>query len=265
MSSTASYSGTGTVYGAINLATSGNVTFNNNGTIGSPFGGGSLEVVSSGTNFSFNSVETATRSGNTTDANISPNGSSGTHTFTGMSSSTTIENSTSATTLNGGAVSFNNSGTIGGNASNPIYVYVNGPAGATANNSGTIYGDLEVESDFQYYNNPQFGTSVESITFGGSQSTTIVTNYSGTKVTSQSSTMTNYPVLLRIVVLQRRPARRQHDSGQFAGRSPASSSLHRRRMCWSSTAARSGSRCPWKPMATSDSSAESTTNSANVG
>ena len=187
VSSPASYSGSGNVYGGINLATSGNISFNNSGTIGSPFGGGSLEVVSSGSMFSFSSVETFTRSGNTTDANISPNGVTGTHTFTGMSSSTTVESSASATTVTGGTVSFNNSGTIGGNASNPIYVFVDSPSGSTATNSGTIFGDLQVESDFYNY------SSADSITFGGNASTQIVTNYSGTKITSQSSTITNTP------------------------------------------------------------------------
>ena len=187
VSSPASYSGSGNVFGGLNLASSGNISFNNSGRIGSPFGGGSLEVVSTGSTFSFTSVETFTRSGNTTDANISPNGTTGAHTFVGMSSSTTVESYSSATTVNGGAVTFNNSGTIGGNASNPIYVYVNSPIGSTATNSGIIYGDLQVESDMYNY------SSADTITFGGSESTSSVLNYSGTKVTSQSSTMTNTP------------------------------------------------------------------------
>ena len=186
VSSPASYSGSGTVYGSINIATSGNATVNNTGILGAPQGGGSLDVVSQGFNSSSTSVEVWTRGGNSTDANISTNGVTATDTFNGISSSTTTNSHTSVSAISGGTASLTNSGTIGGNASNPIGVYVFGPQGAFVTNNGTINGDVQIESDY-YWNS----TTVEYSTNTATASSIAVTNYSKGTITSQSYTYTN--------------------------------------------------------------------------
>src|SRR6202035_2530775 len=93
--SPASYSGSGTINGSLNIVTSGNASLSNSGNIGSPHGGGSLEVFATPAFMtSFTSAELSSANGNTTDANISSNGVNATHTFTGVT--TVSVSSTSA-------------------------------------------------------------------------------------------------------------------------------------------------------------------------
>ncbi len=184
--SPASYSGSGSVFGSLNIVTSGNASLNNTGKIGSPQGGGSVDVVSTpGFLTSYTSAEVSNANGNSTDANISSDGSHATDTFTGVS--TVSVSSTSATTttmVGGGTGSLNNSGTIGGNATNPIFVLVSGPLGASANNSGSILGDIELDS-----NGANTASSFSSNSGGIFGNTTITISKNG-KLVSQTITLT---------------------------------------------------------------------------
>jgi len=199
--SPASYSGSGTISGALNIVTSGNASLNNTGKIGSPQGGGSLEVVSTPAFMtSYTSAEVSSANGNSTDANISSNGVNATDTFTGVSTvSVSTTSATTTTMTGGGTASLNNSGTIGGNASNPIFVLVSGPLGASANNSGSILGDIEVNSagggntasSFSSNSGGVFGNTTITISKGGkfvSQTITLTSVTSGGSTESFMST-----------------------------------------------------------------------------
>ena len=194
-----SYSGSGNVYGGLELYSPGNITVTNAGTIGAPQGGGYLTIQSVG-QFQSQDVSSYFLSNTSAwmDSNVSTNGTAWTLSHNDSSSATSNTMSAHSETTNGGNATLINSGTIGGNASTPIQVQVIGPAGAYANNSGTIKGDITVSSDGSNYMSfsTLTGTDTSSVSTvslyksgkgGGLQSSTGTTLIAGTTSSSSSS------------------------------------------------------------------------------